>query len=111
MNTNEELLSRYEALAVLMAKMHEAADGDNWGIVIALQDQYKQLVDGLKPDHGLPALNEGQRARKHDLLRQILSDDAIIRDLASPRLARLSALLSSNRNTRALQEMYGLKPR
>jgi flagellar protein FliT len=111
MDTIEALFSRYEALAALMAKMHRAADSDDWNVVIALQDEYKQLVDELKPAATLPALDEGQRARKHDLLRQILSDDAIIRDLASPRLARLSALLSSNRNTRALQEMYGLKPR
>jgi flagellar protein FliT len=45
------------------------------------------------------------------LIRRILTDDATIRDLITPRLARLSALLASNRHTRALQEMYGVKSR
>jgi flagellar protein FliT len=107
----EYLFSRYEAIASLMAKMRGAANDDKWEIVIGLQDEYQELVETLKPIEARVALDDGQRARKHDLLRRILSDDAILRDLANPRLARLSALLASNRNTRALQDMYSLKQR
>jgi flagellar protein FliT len=46
--------------------------------------------------------------RKYDLIRRILADDAAIRDLASPRLANLSALLVQP-PTRVLKELYGAR--
>jgi flagellar protein FliT len=54
------------------------------------------------------ALDELERARKFDLIRRILADDAAIRDLASPRMAYLSALFAG-RPTRVLKELYGAR--
>jgi flagellar protein FliT len=104
--SNEEFLLRYEAIAALSARMLAAARRDDWSVLIELQDDYKHLVDSLKALDATVTLDEGERHRKFDLIRQILADDAAIRDLASPRLARLSALLAANRQTLALQDMY-----
>ncbi len=44
-------------------------------------------------------------ARKLDLVKKILADDAAIRDLSSPSLARLSALFTANNPARVLKKM------
>lgn len=105
------LFDCYEAIAKVSGRMLDAARGDDWNGLLELQREYQRLVDMIRPLDSSTALDEHERARKHDLIRRILSDDAGIRDLASPRMARLSALLSSSRHTRALQNMYDLKPR
>ncbi len=109
METVEQLFQRYEAIAKVVGEMLNAARADQWNTLIQLQDQYTALVDSLRPVDASFDLDEAQRARKHELIRRILADDAAIRDLITPRLARLSALLASSRHTRALQEMYGTK--
>lgn len=109
METVEQLFERYEAIAKVVGEMLSAARADQWNTLIQLQEQYTALVDSLRPVDASFDLDEAQRARKHELIRRILADDAAIRDLITPRLARLSALLASSRHTRALQEMYGVK--
>jgi len=109
METVEQLFQRYEAIAAVVGDMLSAARADQWNTLIQLQEQYTALVDSLRPVDATFDLDEAQRTRKHELIRRILADDAAIRDLITPRLARLSALLSSSRQSRALQEMYGVK--
>jgi flagellar protein FliT len=109
METVEQLFQRYEEVARVVGEMLSAARADQWNTLIKLQESYTALVDSLRPVDAGFDLNETQRARKHELIRRILLDDAAIRDLITPRLARLSALLASNRHTKQLQEMYGVK--
>jgi flagellar protein FliT len=107
-----ELFSYYEAIVAVTARMLDAARKDDWNQLFQLQGEYERLVDEIRPIDAQVALDEAERQRKHDLIRQILDHDAEIRDLASPRVARLSALIASNRQTTALRDMYGLnKPR
>jgi flagellar protein FliT len=106
--SNADFLLRYEEIAALSAQMLAAARRDDWNGLIGMQDDYIRLVASLKAVDETMTLAESERQRKFDLIRQILADDAAIRDLASPRLARLSALLAVNRQTRALQDMHGL---
>ncbi|RKP45342.1 flagellar protein FliT [Pararobbsia silviterrae] len=108
MNSSLELFSYYEAIAGVTARMLDAARKDDWNQLFELQKQYERLVDEIRPIDARVALDEAERQHKHELIRQILDNDAAIRDLASPRVARLSALLVSNRQTTALRDMYGL---
>jgi flagellar protein FliT len=110
MNSPLELFSYYEAIAAITARMLSAARNDDWNQLFQLQTEYERLVDEIRPIDARVALDEAGRQQKHDLLRRILDNDAGIRDLASPRIARLSALIASNRQTRALNDMYGMKP-
>jgi flagellar protein FliT len=109
MESAEQLFGRYEAIAQVVSQMLGAAREDKWTVLIELQKEYSALVDSLRPIDAGFVLDEQQRVRKHELIRRILSDDAAIRELATPRLARLSALLASSRHTQALNEMYGIK--
>jgi flagellar protein FliT len=106
MTSNTEYFARYEAIAAISARMLTVARRALWNDLVPLQEEYRHLVDSLKEAETGVKLNELERARKYDLIRQILADDAAIRDLANPRMATLSALFAG-RQARVLKELYG----
>jgi len=85
-----------------------ARDGE-WSDLKAMQGTYRELIEELKEADTASRLDEGARARKLDLVKKILADDAAIRDLTSPSLARLSALFTVNSTARVLKKMVGLR--
>jgi flagellar protein FliT len=107
MNRNAEYFACYEAIADVSRQMLAAARRAHWTDLMGLQEEYLALVDGLKNTESNLALDEFERARKYDLIRQILADDAAIRDLASPSVSRLSALFASDGPVRILKRLYG----
>lgn len=106
MTPNEEYFARYEAIAAISARMLTTARRALWNDLVPLQEEYRHLVDALKEAEFGVQLDETERARKYDLIRRILADDAAIRDLANPRMATLSALFAG-RPARVLKELYG----
>lgn len=109
MNATADYLAHYEAIAAVSARMLAAARKALWNELIELQDEYRALVDMLREmDAGAP-LNENERGRKFDLIRQILADDAAIRDLANPSVARLSVFFSARRPAHVLKELFGAR--
>ncbi|AYZ66628.1 flagellar protein FliT [Burkholderia multivorans] len=111
MNRKDEYFARYEAIAAVSGRMLHAARGADWNALSGLQEEYLQLVDGLKEAGQGIALDEVELARKLDLIRRILADDAAIRDLASPEIARLSALFETQRSTKVLTDLYRARAR
>jgi flagellar protein FliT len=109
MKTTQEYFAHYEAIAALSSKMLHAARDGKWGELRTLQGAYRELIEGLREVDSASELDDTSRARKFDLVRQILADDAAIRDLTSPSLARLSALFTVNRPARVLKKMIGLR--
>jgi flagellar protein FliT len=109
MNPNAEYFARYEAIAAVSHRMLTAARRALWNDLVGLQEEYLSLVDGLRDAESHVMLDDGERARKFDLIRQILADDAAIRDLASPSVARLSKLFATERPARVLKELYGAR--
>jgi flagellar protein FliT len=106
MNSNADYFARYEAIAAISGRMLMAARGALWNDLVHLQDEYRHLVESLKHAETGVKLDDTERARKYDLIRQILADDAAIRDLANPRMAKLSALFASHRPACVLKELY-----
>ena len=109
MTNNAEYFARYEAIAAISSCMLAAAQRSLWNELEHLQDEYRFLVDALKEAEFDVQLNDAERLRKYELLRRILADDAAIRELASPRLAKLSTLFASGRPARVLKELYGAR--
>jgi flagellar protein FliT len=109
MKTTQEYFAHYEAIAELSAEMLNAARDGKWGELRTLQGAYRELIEGLRGADAASELDDSARARKFDLVRQILADDAAIRDLTTPSLARLSALFTVNRPARVLKKMIGLR--
>jgi flagellar protein FliT len=106
MNPNAEYFARYEAIAAISVQMVMAARNALWNELVVLQDEYRHLVDALKHAETGVRLSEDDRARKFDLIRQILANDATVRDLANPRMAKLQALFAPGRPSVVLNELY-----
>ncbi|MEM5400633.1 flagellar protein FliT [Paraburkholderia unamae] len=110
MISKADYFARYEAIAAVSEQMLHAARDAHWNDLIGLQEEYRILVDALKDAEAAVRLTVTERARKYELIRQILADDAAIRDLASPCMARLSALFYGTvQPARVLQEIYGAR--
>jgi flagellar protein FliT len=108
MTRNQAYFARYEAIAAISCRMLGAARDALWSELAHMQDEYRDLVDGLKDAEVGVQLDDGERGRKYELIREILANDAEIRDLANPRLAKLSALFAG-RPTKVLKEIYGAR--
>jgi flagellar protein FliT len=108
MTSNAEYFARYEAVAALSCRMLMAARRALWNDLVDLQREYRHLVEALREADVGVKLDGAERLRKYALIRQILADDAAIRDLANPRMAHLSALFAG-RPTRVLKELYGAR--
>jgi flagellar protein FliT len=85
MTSNAEYFARYEAIAAISARMLIAARRALWNDLVPLQEEYRHLVDALKD-----------------------AETGVIRELASPRMANLSALFAG-RPARVLKELYGAR--
>ncbi|MFM0741648.1 flagellar protein FliT [Paraburkholderia xenovorans] len=108
MTSNAEYFARYEAIAAISRRMLTAARRALWNDLVHLQEEYRHLVETLSDAEIDVKLDDSERLRKYALIRQILADDAAIRDLANPRMANLSALFTG-RPTRMLKELYGVR--
>ena len=108
MTSNAEYFARYEAVAAISCRMLMAARRALWNDLAHLQEEYRHLVEALRNADCDVKLDDAERLRKYALIRQILADDAAIRDLANPRMASLSALFAG-RQTRVLKELYGAR--
>lgn len=109
MNATADYLARYEAIAAVSARMLSAARDALWNELIELQEEYRALVDLLRDIDAGTSLSENERVRKYDLIRQILADDAAIRDLANPSMARLSVFFSAQRSAHVLKELFAAR--
>jgi len=105
MSSQPNILSHYQAIAELSARMLTEARANRWDAVFDLGEQYHAAVETLRT-LDLQSL-EAREARK-ELLAQILDDDANIRRLAMPELERLSGLLGNvKRQHRVLRTYSG----
>jgi flagellar protein FliT len=108
MTANQEYFARYEAIAAISCRMLTAARDALWGELAHMQNEYRGLVDSLKEAELDVHLDDDERGRKYELIREILANDAAIRELANPRLAKLSALFAG-RTAKVLKEIYGAR--
>ncbi|MGN6649415.1 flagellar protein FliT [Trinickia sp.] len=109
MSSKADYFARYEAIAAVSSRMLSAARHALWNDLMELQEEYRALVDALRDvDAGL-SLDEHDRMRKYDLIRQILADDAAIRDLLIPSVARLSGFFSARRPAHVLKELFSAR--
>lgn len=96
-------LRQYEIIAGFSGQMLRHAQSGNWSAVVDLGKQYYMAVEQLRH---FPSPDEEGRVARKDLLTKILDDDARIRDLATPELARLSTLLGNVKRHQAVLKTY-----
>jgi len=100
---SSSIVLRYQRIADLSGQMLKLAQANDWDSVIALSQQYCDAVEMLRP---LTPLDSGDKVARKTLLTKILDDDARIRNLAAPEMARLGAMLGAMKRHQSVLEAY-----
>lgn len=103
MPDSSSIVPRYQHIADLSGRMLQLAQANDWDSVITLSREYCNAVETLRP---LAPLGDGDRAARKTLLTKILDDDARIRNLAAPEMARLGAMLGAMKRHQSVLEAY-----
>lgn len=106
MMTSQEILGVYEALVALTEQMVAAAGAGDWERLALLETRCAAHVACLKEADTAP-LQGPSRQKKAAIIKQLLADDRKIRDLTTPWMAQLSAMISSAGAERRLAGAYG----
>lgn len=93
--TRSGRLQHYEAIAQASYAMLMAAHANDWNEVARLEERCCALIANLKAVTS-GALSTEDDARRLQLLRQILADDAQIRDQAEPWLQQIAPYISTS---------------
>jgi len=104
--SSQEIIAVYEAMAVITDQMVLAATDNDWDRMVLLEQQCALHLLQLK-DNEQQTLAGTERVRKIDAIRKILDGDRKIRDLTTPWMARLSALINNAGTERRLARAYG----
>lgn len=105
--TSEDIVEVYESMAVITDQMLRAANDNDWDRLTELEQQCAAHVRQLKDSEPQP-LAGAQRVKKVDAIRRMLAADRQIRDLTTPWMARLSALINNTSTERRVARAYGV---
>jgi flagellar protein FliT len=87
--------------------MLSAAQAGDWERLVSLEKDCSRLVARLSHLENDDPMSTDLRTRKAAMIRKVLADDAAIRDITEPWLARLGTMLGANRRERQLLKSYG----
>jgi len=94
MPTQQRFLDCYEAIAAATRRMLDAARSNDWHAFAARERECNTWMEHVErlgdPDAVLDAAG---RRRRFELLRDVLRDDAALRDLMQPSLGRVDRCL------------------
>jgi len=107
MMNGEQVISLYETVSNLTGAMLAAAQSGDWDRLAELESRCASHVQTLREGEAVVALTGERRSHKVAMLRKILADDRAIRDLTTPWMAKLSAMLHSTGTERRLVQAYG----
>ncbi len=97
-----DALQTYEALAHISQQMLCAARNAEWDLLIRLELDCRSLVADLSNQ----TMQEATHVRRQEIIRQILADDAEIRDLTEPWMAQSKQFLTSLKLEHKLMQAY-----
>ncbi|MGA8864739.1 MAG: flagellar protein FliT [Gallionella sp.] len=103
-----QIITNYESLSSLTSKMREAAVHGEWDQLVRLEQQCSQHVVTMKTADAEVELDEPARLRKIELIKNILADDAVIRNRTEKWMVQLQSIMQSNRHGQRLQQAYGV---
>lgn len=105
--TSDDIVDTYETMAVITAQMLRAANDNDWDRLALLEQQCALHVRQLKESEPQP-LAGAQRVKKIDAIRRMLDADRQIRDLTTPWMAKLSAMIGNASTERRVARAYGV---
>ena len=107
LRTSDDIVDTYETLGVITDQMLRAANDSDWDRLAELEKQCALHVRQLKDNEPQPLAGQ-QRVKKVDAIRRMLAADRQIRDLTTPWMARLSALINNTSTERRVARAYGV---
>ncbi|MAK54627.1 MAG: flagellar protein FliT [Pusillimonas sp.] len=108
MSQSKSVLNQYKIIANLSGKMVQLARDNHWDEVVAVSQEYISAVQALRQ---YEPLDDSDRLARKPLLQKILQDDAEIRDLAAPEMARLGSLLGNMKRHQNVLQTYLAPPK
>lgn len=106
MNSND-IISVYEAILAVTGEMLNAARSAEWDRLIERERACRVLVEWLKQQPEISLHDPAVRERRAEIIRKVLADDAEIRNITEPQIAKLSTLLETHRCERNVRSAYG----
>lgn len=103
---NAHTIIIYNTILAKTEKMLTAAQNSEWDQLVSLEQECRKLTDSLKRNDTEPPLDKELQQQKIKIIHQILDNDAQIRAIIEPWMARLQEMLSINKRTRNLQQTY-----
>ncbi|MGI4718472.1 MAG: flagellar protein FliT [Janthinobacterium lividum] len=108
MMTGQDVVTVYETMVGITDQMLDAATASDWERLTELEQQCAACVRQLRENEGALPLAGPQRQRKVNAIRRMLDADRQIRDLTTPWMARLSAMISNTSTERRVARAYGI---
>lgn len=100
-------LALYESMGAISAQMAEAAAACDWDRLAALEKDCAGLARRLEGGEEPVRLSDIERARKVDLIRRILADDAEVRRHTGPWMEQVKQFLGGSARERCVRRTYG----
>jgi flagellar protein FliT len=104
-------LRLYETMCDVSTQMVEAARANDWDRLTNLEQDVARLRDTLAANDSQPApapLSPEERARKVQLIRRILADDAEVRSCTEPWMNNVRKYLGAGARSRSVRQAYGV---
>ncbi len=102
----QNTVALYESVAGIMHRMLAAAQSQDWETLANLESNCAQLIQMIKLVESSDPLSEDELARKVSSVKSILVNDREIRNLVSPWMAKLNALMNSSHMEGKLSRAY-----
>ena len=89
--TSNEVLAMYENIAAITGRMAVAAREGDWNGLARLENEC--ALQSSAAHAGVPPLEGDQRKRKIALLKQIMANDRVVRDVTEPWMGQLDRVM------------------
>ncbi len=101
-----QVIAVYEDIRIVTEQMLHAAHDSDWDRLVALEKKCKGLVEGLIAAEPREPLSGKLQQRKVEIIKQVLADDAKIRNLTEPWMKQLQNILNTASHEKKLQQAY-----
>ena len=102
----QRIVERYTRMTDASARMLVAARANDWDAVCEAEKECAALIAELRTMGDLSPRDPQIRQEKMRLMRQVLADDAQIRNLSQPWLNKLDAILRAPHTAARLNRVY-----
>jgi flagellar protein FliT len=106
MGTEPYPLQYYELIKRTTGEMLVAAQRGDWEELLRKEAVCSEIIEQLKEHTRVNPLRTEERDKKTAVLRRVLADDAEIRNILSPWLQRVGALLQNNSQAEKIHRAY-----